>query len=300
MHNRYANDDITTALIEHARSSIMYERQLLKELEALRGDVANAANRVVVPSGPPKPVFVPVLEDEPRERLPSAPVGEGFQQPHPQGSRRGTPGIGPVPHTAGVLPPGGGTFVPHSIQGGPLHAPLPRTPLSPEHPAAPGSASAPVSSSPGSAVPPSTLVASFGSGSPSGPTEEQRASPVPPLGGRFVDGTKSMFVGRSTPAQRPSPLAVSASTSQIAGGGQASGTRDPLSGGASFGPLGPLGGPLGGPSGGQGHGQGQGGFGGQVDPLSGLKPHQMTSSLRVQTRPRLDAREAASKLANMF
>jgi hypothetical protein len=41
--------------------------------------------------------------------------------------------------------------------------------------------------------------------------------------------------------------------------------------------------------------------GGGLDPLAQVKPHQMAQSMRVQpTRPRLDAREAASKLANMF
>jgi hypothetical protein len=38
-----------------------------------------------------------------------------------------------------------------------------------------------------------------------------------------------------------------------------------------------------------------------LDPLGLAKPTYMTSSVRVQpTRPRLDAKEAASKLANMF
>lgn len=38
-----------------------------------------------------------------------------------------------------------------------------------------------------------------------------------------------------------------------------------------------------------------------LDPLGQGKPNFMSRSLRVQpTRPRLDAKEAASKLANMF
>lgn len=37
------------------------------------------------------------------------------------------------------------------------------------------------------------------------------------------------------------------------------------------------------------------------DPLGQIKTHQMSSSVRIQTRkPKLDPREAASKLANMF
>ncbi len=39
----------------------------------------------------------------------------------------------------------------------------------------------------------------------------------------------------------------------------------------------------------------------ETDPLGNIRPHQMSASMRVQpTRPRLDPREAASKLANMF
>jgi hypothetical protein len=38
-----------------------------------------------------------------------------------------------------------------------------------------------------------------------------------------------------------------------------------------------------------------------VDPLGGIRPAYMSASMRVQpTRRKLDAREAASKLANMF
>ena len=48
--------------------------------------------------------------------------------------------------------------------------------------------------------------------------------------------------------------------------------------------------------------EGGGGGGGGLDPLGMARPGAfMSASVRVQpTRPRLDAREAASKLANMF
>jgi hypothetical protein len=117
---------------------------------------------------------------------------------------------------------------------------------------------------------------------------------VPPLGGRFVDGTKSMFISRRSSSPRPSPLAGSASVSNIPGplsssaGGPIdplrstnypSTLRDPLSRGSVQSPSRVQ----------------------EFDPLASIKPRQMASSMRVQpTRPRLDAREAASKLANMF
>ncbi|GHJ88602.1 hypothetical protein NliqN6_5004 [Naganishia liquefaciens] len=41
VHSRQAHDDAALMLIEHAKSKIMYEKQLLKELEAVRPEVAN-------------------------------------------------------------------------------------------------------------------------------------------------------------------------------------------------------------------------------------------------------------------
>ncbi|KAJ9123924.1 hypothetical protein QFC22_000715 [Naganishia vaughanmartiniae] len=40
-HSRQAHDDAALMLIEHAKSKIMYEKQLLKELEAVRPEIAN-------------------------------------------------------------------------------------------------------------------------------------------------------------------------------------------------------------------------------------------------------------------
>lgn len=41
VHSRQAHDDAALMLIEHAKSKIMYEKQLLKELEAVRPEVGN-------------------------------------------------------------------------------------------------------------------------------------------------------------------------------------------------------------------------------------------------------------------
>jgi hypothetical protein len=43
-HSRIAHEDIAAALIEHARTNILYERQLLRELESLLPDVRASAN----------------------------------------------------------------------------------------------------------------------------------------------------------------------------------------------------------------------------------------------------------------
>lgn len=298
-HNRYANDDITTALIEHARSSIMYERQLLRELEALRVDVSNAAKKVEpAANGAPKPTIVPPLEDfnEHPHHLPrptTAPVSNGFQ---PQSPHLQTP-----PHTS---QPGSSTQQPpqsYSAQG----------PLSFSQPSArshePLSASSTHSSlssptgtfSPSPSPRPEMLAESPGAGPSSALGQNTRTqSPVngPPLGGRFVDGTKSMFIKPTQPSH-PAPIPTSSSSSSFNASPQYHPRvssplhSDPLSRPAADSPNDAPKWTM----------NGQTTLGNRVDPLGHIKPSQMSSSMRIQpARPRLDAREAASKLANMF
>lgn len=82
-HKRLVTDDITSALIEHARSSIMYERQHLRELEALRVDVANAAKKVApAPISAPRPAFIPKLEEFSRPPIPRPASGPPVSAPN--------------------------------------------------------------------------------------------------------------------------------------------------------------------------------------------------------------------------
>ncbi|KAF8812315.1 hypothetical protein BYT27DRAFT_7087552 [Phlegmacium glaucopus] len=302
-HNRYANDDITTALIEHARSSIMYERQLLRELEALRADVNNAAKKVVpAANGVPKPSIIPPLEDfsarNHMESAPSAPLANGFQK---------APQMQP-PHTAGLVANSGGPqgFTPHKFPNQPqvpqipqssLPSPFPQTPVDRQEPLSAASVQSFSSafSPPSQHIPKHPLPPQSPGAGPSSPAivpvRQTVSRPVvneAPLGGRFVDGTKSMFVPKSTSSPRPSPLSFSSSTSNISGPNV---PFDPLRN-DSYGTV----------SSASHNGPNQQGSQTQeTDPLGSIRPHQMTSSVRVQpTRPRLDAREAASKLANMF
>lgn len=101
-----------------------------------------------------------------------------------------------------------------------------------------------------------------------------------------MDGSKSMFVRATTP-QVSSPLhgpSYPASPSSQS-------TGDPLMGSPA---LGPTSGST--PNLAGAHPPSEG-----LDPLGQARPTYMSQSVRVQpTRPRLDAREAASKLANMF
>ncbi|KAI0353032.1 hypothetical protein OH77DRAFT_1427802 [Trametes cingulata] len=292
-HKRLVTEDVTAALVEHVRSTIVYERQHLRELEALRPEVANA-NKKHVPQKPvsaPRPSYIPPLEDF------------SSRPPIPRPAS-GPPSNAPRPPAPSVPPLSASTFVNGPPQG-PLSStgvPSPiRPPLPPQSPGA-GPSSTP---------------------SPSQPSFAPPLMDGPPLGGRLVDGTKSMFVKPPT-----SPLASSAvstparSTSALPPAPQSPTPQPPV---APKGPLDPLSAPSSGPpsatasaaphplaasafvpsansplANGRSNSV-SGSLHNDLDPLGMAKPVNMSASMRVQpTRPRLDAREAASKLANMF
>ncbi|THH28798.1 hypothetical protein EUX98_g5394 [Antrodiella citrinella] len=286
-HKHLVADDVTTALIEHVRSSIMYERQHLRELEALRPDFANAAQKAV-PAKPitgPRPAFVPPLEDFSKPPIPrpssAAPISAPSSRP---GFGSALPVSPPMSaHPTSSLPPPGTTATPPSV--------LIKNSLPPQSPGA----------------------------GPSTPQKAQSFAPPlingPPLGGRFVDGTKSMFI---KPTQQPSPLSPSPNVNSPLHSSTGSafqsplrssasttfrappattGAPHPLAGGGGFDPLtGSVPVPNGRIA------AAVNGRGGEdLDPLGMVKPAMMSQSVRVTpSRPRLDAREAASKLANMF
>lgn len=286
-HKHLVADDVTTALIEHVRSSIMYERQHLRELEALRPDFASAAQKAVTakPITAPRPAFVPPLEDYSKPPIPrpssAAPISAPSTRP---GFGSALPVSPPMSaHPTSSLPPPGTTATPPSV--------LIKNSLPPQSPGA----------------------------GPSTPQKPQSFAPPlingPPLGGRFMDGTKSMFI---KPTQQPSPLSPSPNVNSPLHSSTGSafqsplrssasttfhappattGAPHPLAGGGGFDPL----------TGSVPVPNGQiaaavNGRGGEdLDPLGMIKPAMMSQSVRVTpSRPRLDAREAASKLANMF
>ncbi|KAJ6515624.1 vacuolar protein sorting-associated protein vps17 [Mycena sanguinolenta] len=381
-HNRYANDDITTALIEHTRSSIMYERQLLRELEALRVDVAKAADKYVPPAnGIPKPP-IPVAEEY-HPKLPSRtalppPGAAAVTAPangFPQHATVPTPGTQPPPPR--IQTPQRAPFQafsqslynptptgtprpadPASAMGGPLGNPSSPGPPSasstqaiydrPDSLTPSSTQSSFASRHPSPSVPPSGFPQSNSTFGPLGPqtlpqhasgpqtqpqpqpqlqhqpipqspnavpsspspyqpqTHIPRTSNEPPLGGRLVEGSKSMFI---KPPSSPSPLhAHSPLTSTLAPSPSTpSYSGDPLLGGsggvgtfprAVSSPL--HGSPL--------HVNGSRAPNGsgailhnELDPLGQVQPVPMSASMRAPPqRPRLDAREAAKSLANMF
>ncbi|KAI0053731.1 hypothetical protein FA95DRAFT_1552239 [Auriscalpium vulgare] len=268
-HRRLVTDDITTALIEHTRSSIMYERQLLRELETLRPDVAQSnAKHLPKANGVPKPTVIPPLED--------------FNKPPPPPEptlNRTASQVAPVARVA----PGVTSSISSPTPSG--RSSFSQPPLPPQSPGA-GSSRPPVIMQ----QPPRPPLTSGSTAPAAAPSPVQVPNNEPPLGGRFVDGTKSMFV---KPVMS-SPLAPSSSQSQrfapVSAGLPP--TADPLS--AFPGPSPLTADPIQRPATANGMSAPEG-----LDPLGYMRPAYMSASVRVQpTRPRLDAREAASKLAN--
>ena len=281
-HKRLVNEDVTAALIEHVRSSIMYERQHLRELEALRPDVQNADKKHVPtkPTAAPRPSYIPPLEDFASKAsvpppLQSAPLS-GSRAPSATPSMSGPLSARPASPSPLAVPQRYTPTLPSSAMNSPLQSPGagPSSPILPSpKPPAPVLAPAPISS-------PAPLMDG------------------PPLGGRFVDGTKSMFV-KHTPSPL-SPAVPSGTPNQPriqsplhSATFSAPHVSHPLAHSTSSASIdSPL------------HSSTPSVVNGRaddLDPLGMAKPAYMSQSVRVQpTRPRLDAREAASKLANMF
>ncbi|KAL0580090.1 Vacuolar protein sorting-associated protein 17 [Marasmius crinis-equi] len=301
VHNRHANDDITTALIEHARSSIMYERQLLRELEALRVDVAGAAKKAepaLVKA--PRPSIVPPLEDDfrppPPQHSQSAvepPRSNGFfhHQPPPASHTpqpSGSIPSHPQPYNHDPLSVGVASRSPLSDTTSQFRTPPPSAPPAAVQSFAARQAQSSPSFRPASPASPYLPPQSPGAGPSSPAPRTPIVEDGPPLGGKFVDGTKSMFVkSTSSPLVSPNPTLTPSSqfsSPRILG--------DPLTGGIPSVAVRPSS---------SMDGLSQRTLPNDLDPLGMAKPGLMTSSVRITPqRPRLDAREAASKLANMF
>lgn len=321
---------------------ISYERQRLRELEALRPDFSNA-NKTHVPAAPaPRPAFIPKLEEEVK------PAPPPVRAATPQGVHAGHPAIVAAHHAQAHIP---SPLAPAPPSKSPLPVQSPGAgPSSPTYPALP-----------------SSLVSSSASSPALSP-----APTGPPLGGRFIDGTRSMFLTPSATlaastsqpnmGPRPNPLSTTAMFTNVSGNGPPLGPSassnakapgaaspftatvtsptstplpsTPLATSASTtalpptprspayhesDPLGPLGSTASTPrsatltsSSFSPLGPAVQGLNGHtspailrrdsdLDPLGLARPGYMSQSLRLPPkpqRPRLDAREAASKLAN--
>ena len=286
----------------------MYERQLLKELEALRPDISGAADKAMPhANGIPKPTVILPLEDPKPAPPPAKNVPGSPPLTTPSFSTSRIPAASPTrPGPPPLQQPG-----PEIVRS--MTSPQPTSPQRPTSIPAP-----------------------------------MNSNDDPLLGNKFVDGTRSMFVRPSPQFHTPSTITSSASayvvpTSTPAppppapkvlppsvvvqqevqknydplgnpgkGISRASSTpiMEPPKQPEPVGPMGPLG-PLGprGPTPAHSNGpmmtqsvivQPTVRPNDDLDPLGMAKPTNMSASVRPPQRPRLDPREAASKLANMF
>lgn len=83
-HSRYAHQDLQQALVEHARGSVMFSRQLLKEMKALREELDNtrrtdgAASRIQTPV---RPSHQALIQASASARPPFAHINSGMSSP---------------------------------------------------------------------------------------------------------------------------------------------------------------------------------------------------------------------------
>ena len=79
-HSRHTHEDVTSSLIEHARTTLIYERTILKELEAVRNDVRTI--------GQPRSALSPTItpQQSPVSPLPAASPRAALQYAQSQSS----------------------------------------------------------------------------------------------------------------------------------------------------------------------------------------------------------------------
>lgn len=93
-HSRRAHEDIAVMLLEHAKSKIMQERHVLKELESVRPDIKNIGTGVKVTRAAPSTGM---------QRTNSVQGGVLPRQQSAGSSSQGPPFV--TPNTGGYLPP---------------------------------------------------------------------------------------------------------------------------------------------------------------------------------------------------
>ena len=143
-HSRNAHEDVALALLENARLTVNFHKHTLRELEALRPDLARIGTNAPVPVTPAAPAASSSILPPPSNKsLPHAPVmtpSKSYQPPAPplaqvqDGSKsmflppaNGAPGrpssAGPIgsPHPSRTDPLGGhglaqSMMLPHQVQ----------------------------------------------------------------------------------------------------------------------------------------------------------------------------------------
>lgn len=279
-HNKMVKEDIKAALIEYTRSTLSYERQRLREMEALLPDIEVADSKALPATGPIRPSVVPKLDEgtsRSSEGLP--PRAEQVvpsKVPSSFGPLHGAPAL---PSKSNIPPPL--TFQSSNASSSTSANPQIAQNSSPVYGRADHPASAPVPHTPTSA-------------GPSGHAKTERAATTLPTSGPLHSAPPTQnLANTSTPPKtetrvyhEPDPLGPLGPTPQ---------TRRTIVSNSFASPLEP--------SATLPRSRTNDETRAEIDPLGLGKPSQLSQSVRTPTksqRPRLDAREAASKLANIF
>ncbi|BEI83821.1 hypothetical protein CcaverHIS002_0404250 [Cutaneotrichosporon cavernicola] len=137
-HSRNAHEDVAFSLLEHARMNIIFNRSVLRELEALKPDLARVTAPILAnPGTPTTPTSAGPLTSPPVQHatptqaaFAPAPRQPGMSQsmyvpaPVEPGPRSHSAGVRPsTPSTPGPVDPLGGAPMAQSMYGAPGHRP---------------------------------------------------------------------------------------------------------------------------------------------------------------------------------
>ena len=193
-HSRIAHEDIAAALIEHTRTNILYERQLLRELESLLPDVRASANPT-----PPQLAGISTIPPLVAASPPAIPGGIPSRSTMATGAFLPRTHVGPqtsVPPSPSLQP---SPIPPSTVAPSPISPTIASSSAPPPQPNDPRSlvptlvtSSPSTSSSPSPAFPktnqfaPNAMSASTGSITPGFPKTNQFASPSRPTPSAFA------------------------------------------------------------------------------------------------------------------
>ncbi|CAK9786972.1 hypothetical protein CC85DRAFT_286185 [Cutaneotrichosporon oleaginosum] len=138
-HSRNAHEDVAVALLEHARMNIIFNRSVLRELEALKPDLARVTGPVLAnpatPTTPTRtgPLMSPPVHTPTQAAFAPAPRQPGMSQsmylpppvePGPRSQSAGVRAATPsTPSTPGNVDPLGGAPMAQSMYAAPGHRP---------------------------------------------------------------------------------------------------------------------------------------------------------------------------------
>lgn len=203
-HSRYAHQDLQQALVEHARGSVMFSKQVLKEMKGLKAELENTTRPYSRTQTPVRPSHGLTQTSGSAARPPLAHINSDMASPNgeppssAQSRSDGLPFTGPsevAPNTSRPPPP--------AQPAQPSFHPQSMTPSASSAASTPTTSDPPLLHTPHSPLPAQSNTRASSS-SPPNLTQSMHSSHQnpfanpPPPGGAGGVGTQSMFLDRST------------------------------------------------------------------------------------------------------